>query len=60
MSEWEDACMKDRGRILTGLYSHFCQDWDGLVMDETCDGEWPCPCKPDIDEQIKAGKWGKP
>jgi hypothetical protein len=32
-----------RKRVLTGKYSHFCMDWDGLPIDETCD-EWPCVC----------------
>lgn len=29
-------CMKERGRILTGRFAHYCIDWDGLTVDETC------------------------
>lgn len=57
MTEWEEWCLKERGRVLTGTYAHFCIDWDGLTMDETCDGEWPCICKSDIDDQIDLGIW---
>ncbi len=39
-------CMRERGRILTGLGAHYCHDWDGLTMDETCI-EWnTCTCFP--------------
>lgn len=32
-----------RGRILRGDYAHWCPEWDGLPIDETC-SEWPCEC----------------
>ncbi len=48
-AQWEADCMKYRGRILTGKYSHWCFDWDGLPIDETTLNEWPCGCY-DIDE----------
>lgn len=41
--EWQADCIKWRGRILTGKYAHWCFDWDGLPIDETCK-EWPCGC----------------
>lgn len=41
--EWVADCMKWRGRLLTGKHSHWCNDWDGLPIDETTD-EWPCVC----------------
>lgn len=41
MRDWDDDCMEYRGTVLTGRYSHFCMDWDGLPIDETCI-EWPC------------------
>lgn len=56
---WEEACIQDRGRVLSGRYAHSCPDWDGLVIDETCPGEWPCVCKPEIDAMIAAGTWFK-
>lgn len=42
-AEWVEWCLRERGRVLVGEHGHFCPDWDGLTMDETCD-EWPCPC----------------
>jgi hypothetical protein len=48
--DWIADCMKYRGVVLTGVYSHWCPDWDGLPIDETCGtpdhrmGEWPCAC----------------
>jgi hypothetical protein len=41
--EWVRDCMFERGRILKGEYCHWCNEWDFLTMDETCD-EWPCGC----------------
>jgi hypothetical protein len=40
---WIDDCEKWRGRLLTGDYAHWCDDWDGLPIDETTP-EWPCAC----------------
>lgn len=41
--EWRRDSLHWRGEVLTGKYSHYCNDWDGLPMDETC-MEWPCGC----------------
>lgn len=41
LKDWADDCAKWRGRPLTGEYSHWCNEWDGLPIDETCP-EWPC------------------
>ncbi len=41
--EWIEDCLKWRGVVLTGEHAHWCFDWDGLPVDETCD-EWPCDC----------------
>lgn len=43
-TEWEEDCLRWRGRILTGQYAHICWEWDGLPVDETC-LEWPCGCE---------------
>lgn len=43
MSDWEEDCMRDRGKVLTGAHAHWCPEWDGLTIDETC-FEWPCGC----------------
>lgn len=42
-AEWEMDCMKWRGKVLVGKFSHWCYDWDGLPIDETCP-EWPDSC----------------
>ena len=41
--QWKVDSLHWRGRILTGEYGHWCDDWDGLPIDETCP-EWPCAC----------------
>lgn len=40
-AEWEADCKRWRGKVLTGFYAHWCCEWDGLPIDETCI-EWPC------------------
>lgn len=44
---FELASFMDHGRILDGLYKHWCPDWDYLTIDETCH-EWPCVCSNDL------------
>ncbi len=41
--DWREDCMRERGKVLTGKYAHWCPDWDYLTMDETTP-EWPCAC----------------
>lgn len=41
MTHWEEDCLTYRGEVLTGQYAHWCVEWDGLPVDETC-FEWPC------------------
>ena len=42
---WEDDCRTWRDTVLTGEFSHWCAEFDGLPVDETCDGEWDvCRC----------------
>ena len=39
--------MQWRGEVLTGVYGHWCPDWDYLPIDETTP-EWPCcSCYPE-------------
>jgi hypothetical protein len=40
--QWIEDCMHWRGRVLTGEKAHWCRDWDGLPVDETCDEEFSC------------------
>ena len=36
-------CMHWRGRVLTGVFAHWCADYDELPVDEATP-EWPCTC----------------
>lgn len=45
--EWEELCMRYRGKVLTGVHAHACWDWDDLPIDETCP-EWPCICASEL------------
>lgn len=49
---WHDDCLEWRGRVLTGEHGHWCNEWDLLPIDETCD-EWPCSCDVGKDFQRK-------
>lgn len=53
--EWQSDCLKWRGRLLRGEKSHWCYDWDGLPVDETC-REWPCGCFDSPAPDALAGK----
>lgn len=48
---WTEDCLRFRGHGLFGEYSHWCWDWDGLPVDETCK-EWPCACKEDLEQML--------
>lgn len=44
-TDFERDCIKERGRILTGKFRHYCWEWDGMTMDETCPEFWDtCTC----------------
>lgn len=45
--DWIDDCYEWRGHVLIGKQAHWCFEWDGLPIDETC-MEWPC-CGPESD-----------
>lgn len=47
MTEWEQDCLRWRGVVLNGAAAHWCRDWDGLPIDETCP-EWPCICAAEL------------
>ncbi len=47
--EWEQECLKWRGVVLTGRKGHYCNEWDGLPVDETCDEFSCCTC---FDEEV--------
>lgn len=51
-TEWEADCLKWRGHVLTGRYAHWCGEYDDLPVDETCENEWPCACRDDLDKEL--------
>ncbi len=36
ISEFDQDCQHHYGKILTGKYKHYCNEFDGLPIDETC------------------------
>lgn len=47
---WVEDCFEWRGETLTGDFAHWCCDWDGLPVDETC-REWnSCTCYPKVEK----------
>ena len=59
-SDWVADCMREYGRVLTGSLSHWCPDFDGMPIDETCLAEIECcSCSlPNID--IVDAMYGNP
>ena len=51
--QWNADSLRWRGRVLTGKYGHWCDDYDDLPVDETCP-EWPCACADDLKKEIDA------
>ena len=41
---WDEDCMRFYGKILDGEKAHYCHDWDGLPIDETCKELRCCHC----------------
>lgn len=54
--EFVEDSIKWRGHELTGRHTHWCPEWDGLPMDETCP-EWPCGCE--ISDRVEAQTGGE-
>ncbi len=44
MPEWEIDCMNYYGKVLEGEYAHWCNEYDGLPIDETCIEFQNCLC----------------
>jgi hypothetical protein len=40
-ANWIEDCLHWRGYLLTGDHGHWCEEWDGLPVDETCE-EFVC------------------
>ena len=43
-ADWREDCLRWRGVVLTGDKAHWCHDWDGLPVDETCREFESCTC----------------
>lgn len=44
LTDFERDSLRERGRILDGLFAHYCNDWDGMTVDETCAEISSCNC----------------
>lgn len=44
LTKFEQDSLKEHGRILDGLFAHYCNDWDGMTVDETCSEISSCNC----------------
>lgn len=54
--KWAKDCEKWLGRVLTGVGSHWCSEWDFLPVDETTPEFDACLCFEDtVKERIKNG-----
>jgi hypothetical protein len=53
MDQFDRDCMRWRGKVLTGKFAHWCEEWDGLPVDETTP-EWPCGCRFGAEKQTEA------
>lgn len=57
--DWIEDCQRWRGRLLTGKLGHWCYDWDGLPVDETCDEFAACMCWEEDEVLKRTGKTKK-
>ncbi len=48
---WAEDCMQFWGRVLTGGRAHWCNDWDDLPIDDTCEEFKCCTCYPEPDDE---------
>lgn len=42
--DWDNDCLLFWGKVLTGGDAHWCHDWDGLPIDNTCKEYEFCHC----------------
>lgn len=60
IDDWQTDCLHWYGKVLTGTNAHWCFDWDGLPIDDTCVAEMArCSCEggnqtPKTQEYLKA------
>lgn len=43
--QWEIDCVGFHGEVLQGEFSHYCEEWDSLPIDETCQEFEACTCQ---------------
>jgi len=43
-NDWEEDCMHFWGKVLVGEKKHWCHEFDGLPIDETCTEFEFCLC----------------
>lgn len=43
-TEWQKNSLQEHGRILSGLFRHYCPEWDYMSLDETCYEYNACTC----------------
>lgn len=58
---WVEDCKRWHGKEMTGRFAHWCNEWDGLPTDETCEEFAVCSClwmpeseRADKDAAVKA------
>ena len=44
MTDWEADCYEFHGKFLHGTFQHYCAEFDGLPIDETCKEFDHCKC----------------
>jgi hypothetical protein len=49
---WEEDSLRYHGKVLKGKFWHWCGEWDGLPIDETCSEFECCYCFED-DPKVK-------
>ena len=48
--DWETECNRYHGKVLTGKRKHYCYEWDGMPIDETCEEFKVCCCFPNSEQ----------
>ncbi len=50
-TEFERECLRLYGKRLDGKHQHYCPDWDGLPIDDTCQEFETCTCPKETDDE---------
>jgi|GEM_PF-2209441 len=58
VEQWIEDCERTHGRVLAGACHHWCREWDGMPIDETCPEFDACLCYPEtIKEAVCRGNF---